>query len=146
MEHRWLVAAHEGTVRFHLALNTALAAAALALLKIEGPYFADAIAAGLFTCGFALCIFSLRAIRHSSAEVASAAQARAAQETKAGLREADAPPYVSRSRGVGMVLWCLAVFNLASASVTIWLTYISPVETAGPGLDTLAVIFLALTC
>jgi hypothetical protein len=100
----------ERALRFHAGLNAAYAAAALGLLKIEGPYFADAIAAGLFFCGFWMALFSLRSL--SSLE-------------REGSDEAAQP---RRTVGARPMFIAFAVFYLASAVAIVWLTYINPSE------------------
>jgi hypothetical protein len=144
-EYRWVADAHGSTVRFYLGINVALAAASLALLKIEGPFFGDAIAAALFVCGFMTCLLGVRAIRDSEAQVRALADRRIALEHKCGLREGEPQALPSGARGLTIVLVCFAVFHLASAVATVWLTYISPVE-APADVDSVAAIVHLAVC
>ena len=77
--------AHELNVRFHLAINLAFAALTTLILKIDGPWYADAICAGLFACGAALSLFSWRSVRRT-ADMFHTAEARRREEAERAPR------------------------------------------------------------
>ena len=100
--------AHREALRFHLFLNLALAIGATWVLKLDGPYYADGIAAGIYVVGFLIALWSFRSIRKSEAE--------------------------SEFSGVSTapVFAALAIFFIAAAVAVIWFTYISPPEAIYP--------------
>lgn len=100
--------AHRETLRFHLLLNLTLAIAATWVLKIDGPYYADGIAAGIYVIGFLIALWSFRSIRKSEAE-----------NEFSGVSTAP-------------VFAALAIFFLAAAVAVVWFTYISPPDTIYP--------------
>src|SRR5262245_43559418 len=104
-EYRWCVEAHARTIRFCLILNLAFAVAALIALKMDGPIFADAIAAGLFLCGFVTALFSIRAIGQSEEDLSAITNRKIELEHRIGLREGDIRSYVRRTRGITLVLF-----------------------------------------
>ena len=99
---------HSETLRFHLLLNLTLAIAATWVLKLDGPYYADGIAAGIYVVGFLIALWSFRSIRKSEAE-----------DEFSGVSTA-------------AVFAALAIFFLAAAVAVIWFTYISPPEAIYP--------------
>jgi len=95
-------------LRFHLLLNLTLAIAATWVLKLDGPYYADGIAAGIYVVGFLIALWTFRSIRKSEAE-----------NDFSGV--STAPVFAS-----------LAIFFVAAAAAVIWFTYISPPEAIYP--------------
>jgi hypothetical protein len=63
----WQAGRHQRAVHFHLALYTAIAVVGIAVLKMEGPYYADYMIAGFFGCAAVLAAASLRNLRRSAA-------------------------------------------------------------------------------
>ena len=74
------------------------------MLKLDGPYYADGIAAGIYVVGFLIALWSFRSIRKSEAE-----------NDFSGVSTAP-------------VFAALALFFIAAAVAVIWFTYISPPE------------------
>lgn len=99
---------HDGNLRFHLVLNLTLAAVSAGILKIDGPWYADAVIAALFACGFATSVFALRSLRRTRSAVLAAI-----------FHPEEQPAPVSADA----VFLLLAVFYLSAAVATLWLSY-----------------------
>lgn len=138
VEYRWHAERHARAVNFQLALNAALAAVSVWLMKIEGPYFGDAIAAALFLCGFGISLFSIRVVRASGAELRAAVELRQRIEHHLNAGEGEPEPAVRRRTGITAVLAAFALFHLSAAAGTVWLTYVSPPDAVHNEDDTFA--------
>jgi hypothetical protein len=127
-EYRWLAEARARTVRFHLSLNFAFAVLAIVVLKITGPVYADAIAAGLFGCGFATALLSARTIRNAEREYRAAQNRMLEMEYRAGLRPGEFQPVDLHIRGITAILICFAALHLFAAMMVLIMTYVMPPE------------------
>lgn len=107
-------------------------------MKIEGPYFGDAIAAALFLCGFGISLFSIRVVRASDAELRAAVDLKQRIEHQLTMNEGEPQFPVRRRTGITAVLAAFALFHLSAAAGTVWLTYISPPDTVHNEDDTFA--------
>lgn len=114
---------HQG-VRFHLSLNIFLILAATAVLKSDGPYFADGLSAGIYTCGLALSLFAFRSVHAGETNLRAAERDRLALDA-----ESDYPdkPRVSRPSAATLFV-ILSVFFLAAACATVYYSFVAPVE------------------
>lgn len=121
-ESRWRARMHEQALRFHLVFDVALAVAATAVLKMDGPYYADALAAGLFVCGFGVSIAALRSVRRSLQDLEALDRHRLEMERTAGLVPL---PAARRSGSFAAVFALLAIFHLSAASTAVWFTYLA---------------------
>ncbi len=92
---------HERAVRFHLLLNLGFALAATWVLKLDGPYYADGISAGLFVCGALVSLWSRRGIADSERETG-----------------------VPHARGLHLLFTVFALFFLSAAVAIVYFTYI----------------------
>ena len=78
-------------------------------LKLDGPYYADGIAAGIYVVGFLIALWSFRS------------------DPRRAKRTTSSPAYRSAP-----VFAALAIFFLAAAVAVIWFTYISPPDAIYP--------------
>lgn len=113
---------HEQALRFYLVFDVALAVAATAVLKMDGPYYADALAAGLFVCGFGVSLAAIRTLRRSRKDLDALDRHRQETERAAGLMPLPPP---RRSGSFAAVFALLALFHLSAASTAVWFTYLA---------------------
>ncbi|MBC7927835.1 MAG: hypothetical protein H7039_19490 [Bryobacteraceae bacterium] len=110
----------ERTVRFHLLLNLGLALAATWVLKVDGPYYADGIAAGVYVCGLAVTVISMGEIKVARRQ----------------LKELT--PNLEIGSGLTRLFLVFALFFLCAACAVIWFTYIAPQDLIYPEDDGVA--------
>jgi hypothetical protein len=112
---------HRCSVRFAVALNAALAVATLGILKMDGPWYADGIVAGLFAFGFGFSLFAWRGARRGEAVLRAAAAQLADVGGERGKRAAEMGPGCPRPA----VFLLFAAFFLAASVASVWFTYLS---------------------
>jgi len=112
---------HELNVRFHILVNLGFAAATTLILKVDGPYYADAVVAGLYVCGVGLSIFSFRSVRRSSRLLYDAEIRRREEAERAGVHDLPSESHP----GTGLLFLLVATFCLAAAFATMWFSYIT---------------------
>jgi len=119
---------HRSSVRFAVVLNAALAVATLGILKIDGPWYADGIVAGLFALGFGFSLFAWRSARRGEAVLRAVAAQLTDVSGERGKRAAEMGPGCPRPA----VFLLFAAFFLAASVASVWFTYLSreqaPVE------------------
>jgi hypothetical protein len=128
---------HELNTRFHLLLNLGFAALTTLLLKVDGPYYADAVVAGLFACGLGLSVFSWRSV-NATARLLEAIETRRRDEAER-LGVHDAPRQIQAVRA-GFLFLLLATFFLTAALATVWFSYISVRDQNVSGEDAVATL------
>lgn len=126
----------ESTTRFHLVLDLSTAALVCTILKMDGPYYADAIVAGLFICGFGLTVYSYRCVRRVEIALSVAESQRRAEEERLGLT----PTSVSHRPGPAIIFVLLATFFVSAAVATLWFSYASIRDQGASGDDSVAVL------
>lgn len=110
----------ERTIRFHLILNIGLALSATWVLKVDGPYYADGIAAGIYVCGLAVTAIGMGEIRVSRRQLQEVA------------------PNVETGSGLSRLFVVFALFFLCAACAVVWFTYIAPQDLIYPEDDGVA--------